>query len=354
MRDRLRLLLRVAVAVAAGASLLPVPPRTIESLYSSSFYPAWQPLATRVSNLTSIAVLDWALLGAIAIWIAVAARDVARGFTRSGVMRIVVRTAFWVAALYVWFLVSWGLNYRRVPLIETVQFDAGAVSPERARSLATATVARLNQLYPDAHVVDGALSDSAVDPSLAAAFRSTLQALGRPAVFLPGRPKHTLLDPYFRRAGVDGMTDPYFLETLIAGDLLPSERPFVMAHEWSHLAGIADEGEANFVGWLTCLRGAPSHQYSGSLALYAELGATVRGRERSQIAAQLGPGPRSDLLAIARRQQQINPGVATVGWRIYDSYLKANHIESGTASYAELVRLVLGVRVSPDGTPLLR
>jgi hypothetical protein len=43
------------------------------------------------------------------------------------------------------------------------------------------------------------------------------------------------------------MTDPFFLETLVASDVLPFERPFLVAHEWSHLAGIADEGEANFV-----------------------------------------------------------------------------------------------------------
>ena len=43
------------------------------------------------------------------------------------------------------------------------------------------------------------------------------------------------------------MTDPFLLETLIAPDLLEVERPFVIAHEWAHLAGYADESEANFV-----------------------------------------------------------------------------------------------------------
>jgi hypothetical protein len=61
---------------------------------------------------------------------------------------------------------------------------------------------------------------------------------------------------YFKAAGVEGMTDPFFLETLVAGDLLPFERPFVIAHEWSHLAGFANEGEANFLGWLTCMKGS--------------------------------------------------------------------------------------------------
>ncbi len=170
---------------------------------------------------------------------------------------------------------------------------------------------------------------------------------------MPARPKHTVLDAYFRRAGVDGMTDPYFLETLIASDLLPIERPFVVAHEWSHLAGIADEGEANYVGWLTCMRGTSSDRYSASLLLYEELSASLDRRARASIVGSLAPGPRSDLQAIARRQaQQVNPQVAAVGWRVYDQYLKANRIESGAASYAEVVRLVLGVRTTADGVPL--
>src|SRR5215510_11427393 len=72
-------------------------------------------------------------------------------------------------------------------------------------------------------------------------------------------------------ADVAGMTDPYFLETFVASDLLPFERPFVVAHEWGHLAGFADEGDANFLAWLTCLHGTPAHQYSGWLSLYSEI-----------------------------------------------------------------------------------
>ena len=52
-----------------------------------------------------------------------------------------------------------------------------------------------------------------------------------------------------------------------------------MAHEWGHLAGFADEGDANFVGWLTCLRGSVANQYSGWLFLYGELSRVLRGPE---------------------------------------------------------------------------
>jgi uncharacterized protein DUF3810 len=44
--------------------------------------------------------------------------------------------------------------------------------------------------------------------------------------------------------------------------------------------------------------------------------------------------------------------VSAAGWRVYDSYLKANQVEAGTASYGEVVRLVLGVRLASGWQPL--
>jgi hypothetical protein len=164
-----------------------------------------------------------------------------------------------------------------------------------------------------------------------------------------GRPKRTLLDWYLRRAGVDGMTDPFFLETLVATDVLPFERPYVTAHEWTHLAGIAHEGEANFFAWLACMRGPVSAQYSGWLATYGELARAVSPRDRAALSASLAAGPRADLQAVRERfLREVNPRVATAGWRVYDSYLKANRVESGAASYDEVVRLIVGMRVADD------
>jgi hypothetical protein len=45
----------------------------------------------------------------------------------------------------------------------------------------------------------------------------------------------------------------------------------------------------------------------------------------------------------------VSPRVSRAGWRVYDSYLKANRVEAGTASYDEIVRLVLGARVNGRG-----
>ena len=116
------------------------------------------------------------------------------------------------------------------------------------------TVARLGSTYAGAHS-EGWPAQGEISHTLSASFSRTTASLGLPGTVVPARPKHSLFDLYFRRAGVSGMTDPFFLETLVASDLLPFERPEVVAHEWAHLAGITDEGEANFAGWLTCVRG---------------------------------------------------------------------------------------------------
>ena len=61
----------------------------------------------------------------------------------------------------------------------------------------------------------------------------------------------------------------------------------------------------------------------------------------------LGPGPRADLLAIRDRYgREVNPRLSAAGWRVYDSYLKANRVAAGAASYDEVIRLVLGTRLA--------
>ncbi|PYR42889.1 MAG: hypothetical protein DMF93_04575 [Acidobacteria bacterium] len=130
---------------------------------------------------------------------------------------------------------------------------ARRVTGAAARRAAAAAVDRLNALHDRAHAAGWPPAD-AIDADLADGLHAALDDLRRGAIIVPARPKRTALDLYFRRAGVDGMTDPLFLETLVASDVLPFERPFVVAHEWSHLAGFADEGDANFVGFLACTR----------------------------------------------------------------------------------------------------
>jgi hypothetical protein len=342
-----------AIVMALTLALVPIPPSAVERWYSGGVYPAIQHTLTRLSDLAPFALLDVLLLGAVVWWIGALIRDIRRRKGRRAWWRVTlrgaVRSVTVAAVAYIAFAGAWGLNYRRVPLTEKLAFDAAAVTPEAARELAVGAVDQVNALYDAAHLAG---ADASQNADLVDAFARAQTLVGVTHLARHSHPKRSLLDPYFRAAAVDGMTDPFFLETLLVSDLLPFERPFVVAHEWSHLAGFADESEANFVGWLTCLNGAESLRYSGWLFLFREVLESLDRDSRSAVAAGLAAGPRADLQAIEDRlRRSVNPTIFAIGWRAYDGYLKANRVEAGAASYAEVVRLVLGVRFGPDWTP---
>ncbi|HEX3645276.1 MAG TPA: DUF3810 family protein [Vicinamibacterales bacterium] len=335
------------VLCAAAAALLPLPPALVDRWYTARVYGTLQPLVTSFSNLAPFALLDLFIGVIAAAWLTLAVRDLLRAPKPvRGAWLIVARTLVWSSALYLLFVALWGFNYRRPRLRDALPYDASAVTADAAVAAGRLAVDRLNTLYGPAHAT-GWPAAGAIDPSLERDFARAVRDAGITREVVPARPKRTMLDWYFRRAGVDGMTDPFFLETLLAGSVLPLERPFVVAHEWSHLAGIADEGEANFTAWLSCARGAPPNAYSGWLFLYGELAGAVSGTSRAALSNALESGPRADLLAIRNRYvRDVNPRVSAAGWRVYDSYLKANRVTAGAASYDEVVRLVLGARVA--------
>jgi hypothetical protein len=336
----------ITIVVAAGAlAVVPIPPAVVERVYSTRFYPLLQRVVTGFSNRFPWALLDGLLIAAIGLLILLAIQDVRRAGARRAAVRTLWRALVMGAAGYLAFLLAWGFNYRRVPLPERLAFDARRITPDAASRLAATTVERLNALHAPAHAAGWPAADT-VDGALATALDRALQDLGGDAITF-GRPKRSMLDWYFRRAGVSGMTDPIFLEIFVASDLLPFERPFVVAHEWSHLAGITNEGEANLAGWLTCVRGSPPAQYSGWLFMYSEALAAQPSRDRAALASRLDLGPRDDLRAVRERTaREISPRLSAAGWRVYDSYLKANRVEAGAASYDDVVRLALGLQAA--------
>lgn len=299
---------------------------------------------TTASNTIPIAWLDLAvaclLIAAIELVISrVRTLGPKRALTRN--LLTAVGAAAW---LYILFLALWGLNYRRVPLEQRLDYDQSRLTPEAAMSFVNSAVVAVNEGYATAHV------QAAKPDALESAFADVQIALGATQLAVPGVPKRSLLTQYFRRAAIDGMTDPYLLEIIINPDVLEFERPFVVAHEWAHLAGYASEQEANFVSWLTCVPGDPSARYSGWLAAYQHAMLAIPRADRGSVNA-LDVGPRQDLQAIAARYARSSPVVRRAARSAYDEYLRANRIAEGIASYDAVVRLMIGTRFGDRWTP---
>jgi hypothetical protein len=342
----------IIVLAALAAAVVPLPARLVEAWYSRRLYPAVQGVVTSLSNLFPVALLDVAaLLLLVVLVLGFRRRMRATGLVRALVSSVVSLATLTSVVLLVFF-VLWGLNYRRVPLDEKLEYDRSLVTREAALKLGGHALLEVNMLHAPAHGLDA--GGGTRSPSLETAFGAAQRILGSDRLAVPGVPKRSLLERYFRAAAIDGMTDPFFLEIIINPDTLPFERPFVLAHEWAHLAGYANEAEANFVAWLSCTQGDAMARYSGWLAVFEHVAASLPRADRTTLTTQLAAGPRYDLQAAAARYARASPIVRTAARDVYDTYLRANRVRDGVASYTAVVRLMLGAGLEDGGSPRLR
>ena len=335
------------VLIAAVCAVAPIPPATVERVYSMGIYPVVQGVTTTVSNQVPFALLDVAVGGLLfSATVILRSRLRAVGLRRA-LPRATITVVGTTALFYLLFLGMWGLNYRRVPMEQKLDYHSSRLTPEAAIVFASAAALETNGSYAAAH---GRPLDTR---SLGEAFADVQRVLGASRVAVTGVPKRSLLEFYFRRAAIDGMTDPLFLEIIVNHDVLEFERPFVVAHEWAHLAGYAHEAEANFVAWLTCIRADPPARYSGWLAAYQHGLGPLSRADRGKV-KPLDRGPLEDLRAMAARYARSSPAVRNAAREVYDEYLRANRVAEGIASYDAVVRLMIGTSFDPAWTPRRR
>lgn len=333
--------------LAAIAMLAPIPAAAVEVYYAWGVYPRLQQGTTFVSNMVPIALLD-VFIGLAILLVLVRVVLLVGTMRQEGVIaavweavRRILRAS---AALVVIFVCMWGWNYRRVPLEASLgqppdPTTANLIAAIRdANALGATLRSRLG--------TDRDISYAEVAEQLRAPMHQALRDLGRDDRLRPGRPKFSmLLTPFFTRSGVNGMLNPFGLESIVHPELLPAERAFVLAHEWAHLAGHADEAEANAIGWAACMRGGPALAYSASLYLILEAGGALSDDARRAAFASLDAGVREDLAQIAARMQEQNPQVQRAAFRVYDEYLKVNQVQDGAASYGRALTLILSPKM---------
>jgi hypothetical protein len=354
-RERRRLLTTwFLVGAALVLAVVPIPPTLVERFYSSFLYLRLQNVLTRASDVVSIALFDVLLLAAMAWVVWVLATCVrAPGRTVERLAQTGVRIARLAAIAYLGFFLLWGLNYRREPLSARLDHSNARVTVTAMAELAAHAVGHLNAF----HRMEGPgawpqLAE--IQEWLQPAFEEAQLELGMQRTARGARPKVTLLQPYFRATQIDGMTDPFLLETLVNSELLPFELPFLVAHEWAHLAGYANEAEASFVGWLTCMKGDEYSRYSAWLFLYSQLLRHLPHNERAVVTNGLDSAVMLDLAAVSGRLSRSSSRLQVVSSKVYDHYLRANRVSGGIKSYDGLVALVVGTRFDDAWSPVLQ
>jgi hypothetical protein len=313
----------------------------VERSYANGFYPRWEHAIDRVTAAFPWSLGDLAILLGVA---AIATSVVAAARARS--LRPIL-TIVAIAGVYLfWFEAGWGWNYDRAPIETRVRYDGARVNPQQLAVVRSEAIAEINRLAPLAHARAGESLDV---EALRSAWLPVVQAGGdgwEPSV---GEPKPTIFNPYMEATGTSGFVNPLTLSVQLAGDLLWFERPFSLAHEWSHVAAYAREDEANYIAIVTCTRSSdPVIQYSGWLELLLYLPPPKR-----YARSTFSPLVWSDFAAIRQRNaRHLNLTLAHFSWQTYNVYLKSNRISSGIANYGEVARLVLGIPLNHQRLPV--
>ena len=337
----------VLAGLAVAAVSMPLDPGWIERGYANGLFAFLNTVAVPASNALPFAfgdVLVAALvIGVPAAWVVTLRR--ARGRRAAAAAQLGAHTVALLALIAIGFEVLWGWNYRRAPVATRVPYDSARVTPSAVDAFAARIVRILNTDVAAAHA--SAESPERMRAQLARDFAPVVARLGDTWPVAVTIPKHTAGDVFYEMAGVGGQYDPYTFETLLNASFLPYEIPRALAHEWAHVAGFGDEGDANLIGTVTCLRSPdPLIRYSGAFWTYAEL------PERSRARLRLAPAVVADFDASrARFLRFYQPRIFAFSWHVYDSYLQANHVAGGVASYSRFIQLLVGTRFDRDGLP---
>lgn len=254
----------------------------------------------------------------------------------------------YLAWLYLWFYLAWGLNYFREDFFTRHRVPRVAYDAVSFRHFLSAYTDSLNALYVSPEAFDKAAVSAEIKKKYAEI------APGWQLPVPPSRlePKTMLWSSLMSGVGVMGYMGPFTNEFNLNGELLPVQYPAVYAHEMAHMLGIAGEAEANFFSFLVCSRSeVPEIRFAGYFSLLPYvLSNAYRSLDAEAFKAwkeELRPEVR-DLYnqKAAYWEARYNPWIGKGQDVVYNWFLKGNRIASGTADYSEVVGLVMAARAA--------
>lgn len=337
----------LAVALAWISTSAPLPRDWIENQYANGLFAAMNRAFVPLANRVPFAIGDLEAIVAIValtVWWTRSLRGTPRKERRRMLLALLAHTAGWAAVGVVAFETLWGLNYRRDTISARIDYEPSRVTDTAVARFSERIVGILN------HDVGAAHAEKLDLAKLREAYEPVVARLGDRWDVAVSVPKTTLLQPYYEAAGIGGQYQPFGFETLLNASFLEVERPRALAHEWAHVGGFTDEGDANFIGTLACLRSNdPLIRYSGAFWTYGELPASERAKLR------LDPRVIADFEASRERfLRHYKPQIFAVQWNLYDRFLRANHVAGGVASYGYFLRLLVGTPLDATGLPMVR
>jgi len=337
--------LRVSLAFALGLTALIILCRFCRPIadgYAQYIYPGISVLLSLISSPTRVSIQGICVTAIIIVFfvLIVLARRRHWGFKMW-----FARSANLLLWTYVWFYLGWCLNYSRSSIFQRLEVESVPYDSVSFDAFLSDFTDRLNSSY----VAQSDVPEEVLENEIKRFYASVPAQYGLCMPRSWQHPKRMLNERYYSATGILGFMGPLFGEFHLNGKLLPVQKPFTYAHEYSHLLGVSSEAEANWWAWNVCNSSSvPAIRYSAELTMLSYVrsnAARVLSPEQfDEWQASIAPEVLNDYRAKNEYWKEFrNPTLDKLQEVVYDLFLKGNNIPSGTQNYSEVVQMMISL-----------
>ena len=310
--------------------------------YAQMAYPVLSSTLSAFSSLFPFPLMEVFVVGLILVLIFYPIRLRKKGMSLG---QIIFREGEILAWVYVWFYLSWGLNYYRYNIYTRLQTPPVAYEEQHFQDFLKEYTDRLNATYQPTTEMDGEELKHYVH-SFYANLPSTY-GLAKPHSWQ--EPKDFFFTPIYSKVGVLGSMGPFFSEAQLNADLPDVQYPFTYAHEFSHLLGVSSEAEANYWAYRACTESSSSTlQYCGYFGLLPYVISNASYLLQEDAFKLWVQTIRPEVIEQYKEKniywkERYSPLIGSVQDFAYNLFLKGNKIPSGKKNYAEVIGLLLSL-----------
>ncbi|RCX15459.1 uncharacterized protein DUF3810 [Anaerobacterium chartisolvens] len=347
----------IALLLPVGAILfysLSLIPGLVEHFYSNGVAKFFISAVSIVTGAIPVSVAELILILLAAIFIGYIAYTVSNSLRqkenrRKIIMRFFLNLFSAVSVAYFLFVVTWGLNYNRLPFSEAAGLDIRPSEVSELAQVCEALIVKANSFRDE--VSENSRGVMYLPEGYAEAFRRAHKGFDNASVLYPqlggsyGPPKGILLSTLMSYSGLTGVYFPFTAEANVNTDI---PHPFILStacHEMAHQRGYAREDEANYISYVACtMNPYADFKYSGTLlAAINSMNALFRNDRESfnRLYELYSEGVIRDLRYLNEYWRQFEGPVQEAADSINDTYLKANLQKDGVKSYGRMVDLLI-------------
>lgn len=327
----------------------------VERYYANGFYPLFSFIAKGLFSWIPFSVGDLVYVGlfvAIIYFFVSSLIALSNKFLKRTILRL-LQLMLLLLATYVYFHISWGQNYYRVPLQKQFSLDVQSVTQDEYISVVERYIDSLNRIRAsiDIRLQDRSLAETDIE-QLMLASSEKFPMLSRTQV----KVKHPISSHLISFFTVTGYFNPFTQEVHVNQMMPKTSYPFTVAHELAHQMGIGLEDECNFVAFLALRdHSNPWYRYAAYYETVQYLVRPLYYQDKSKYSSYLNlmsDEVRSDYNADKEFWKGYRSWINTVSAHLYGSYLRHNNQPEGIARYTLMGRLVVAWEYQREISPI--